>query len=368
MNSNVTKNKKRDVHTELIRVVACISIIALHTWKNSGIDEVSVSLKGVIRNFEHFGVPCFFMIMGFYLFRGNKPYSRRVKDTLLRVVLPFIIAYIWYEIFSDWIMGERTFIDCLLSNHIGLISIFGDIISGSIECNSSFWYVYEYIKNIAFAPLIGLMCRPDEVGKKIRRGYEILCVISIALSNIVAFSGNLAGTERQIINLSPINVFVLYILIGYELNLFDKELLFRVKNNGIIFFIAYCVFNFIICFEEYIGIQLGSNDKAFFSENSIFQIASSVSIFIFLRTINISEGVVSNGIVFIGKTTYYVYLIHWTFTKLLASYNYLSLLDVMPGLIKYLGAVIIIFICSFIVALVIKGIEEAIVFCVIRKI
>ena len=92
--------KKRNVNIELVRIIACISVIALHTWKGSGIDTVSKTIKGVIRVFEKHNNPLFFMIMGFFLFVGNKSYTDRIKDLVKKIIVPFIWLYCFMSFYK----------------------------------------------------------------------------------------------------------------------------------------------------------------------------------------------------------------------------------------------------------------------------
>lgn len=354
MNRRSMNSLKRDTNIELIRIIACVSVIALHTWQNSGIDEVPVALKGVIRNFEHFGVPCFLIIMGYYLFNGNKTYWHRIKDTLVRVVLPFVIAYVWYEIANAWLMGTRTLSECFSSSQLDFKTYFFDFIGGSVECNSSLWYVFEYIKIIAFTPLLSLLCKPEEAIKKIRWGYEILCVVTVAINNLFAFMGNIGVAQVSLINLSPFGVFVLYVLIGYEISTFNDEVLNKIKAKKWFFLGAFALLNLFICAEEYVNISLNGKNTTLFSENSVVFVASSVSIFIFFRAFEPIGGGLGKAIAFTGSCTYFIYLIHWTFTKLLASYGPIDFLQAVPSLIRYCIIVVLIFALSLVVAALIK--------------
>lgn len=350
----MNKANHRDSNIELIRVIACIIVIALHTWKGSGIDEVSVSVKGVIRVFEHFGVPCFLMIMGFFLFNGKKTYGKRIRDVAWRVFIPFIIAYVWYELAQDWLLGERTFEDCFTTPKITIKAILFDILSGSVKCNSSFWYIFEYIKIIIFAPLLGLMCKEGDTYAKIRRGYAMLCLAFSIVSNLLAIYGNMGGESISPVNVSPLSIYALYVVIGYEISILPQSTVKRIKEKKWWILLTFVMFNFVICFEEFVNIKLGGENKAFFSENSILQVASSVAIFLFLRTLDDKENKNRNIVNWVGRCTYLIYLIHWTFTKIVASYGLPQFMQSIPSLMRYLLTVLLIFVMCLIIASVIK--------------
>ncbi len=347
-------HNKRDVNIELIRIAACISVIALHTWKGSGIDEVSVVVKGIIRSFEKWGVPCFLIIMGFFLFREGKTYVCRLKDTFKKVFIPVAIAYIWYELAGKWILGEQTLKECFVYPSVSVRDIVLRFISGDTSQNASFWYLYEYIKIIIMAPLLGLLCKQDEVTTKIRRGYEALCLVMTVFLNFSRFLQNIDIAHITVINVSPINIYVLYVLIGYEISIFDDKLWARIRERRIAFLGVFVGGNLFVCFEEFIYIKLGGTDAAFFSENSVVFVLSSAAMFLFLRTFDEINGAAGRAVSLVGSCTYGVYLIHWTFIKMVESYGLPWTFGALPRLIKYLLTVLLIFVISLVLVSIIK--------------
>ena len=154
--------KKRNVNIELVRILACISVIALHTWKGSGIDEVPTVIKGVIRVFEKHNVPLFFIIMGFFMFRGNKSYWVKVKDLINRIIIPSLVALVFYEFMQGVLEGNMSLQDAFTAPLFKLASIFKLIVSTSPGYNPTLWFVYEYIRIVLLAPFIALLCKEEK--------------------------------------------------------------------------------------------------------------------------------------------------------------------------------------------------------------
>ena len=89
------KVKKRDYSIDLIRVIACVLVVATHLSLqvfNEYYHEVDWS-RLIEKCFFTDGVPLFFMITGFFIING-RGYKKIVKSTFFKVIIPSFIYVI----------------------------------------------------------------------------------------------------------------------------------------------------------------------------------------------------------------------------------------------------------------------------------
>lgn len=361
--------KNRNANIELIRIFACLTVIALHTWVGSGIDEVPVCLKGVIRVFEKHGVPLFFMIMGFWLFSSDKSYLQKVKETIYRILIPSLIALYCYFIFGDWVIGNRDFWDCIIrqkSYVILLQSILrGD---GSAFYANHLWFVFEYIKVIIWLPILELLCINDKKHNVIRRFYMLVCSIFILFTNFFYLPNEILvqeGMAFSLKNYSLINIYILYVLIGYEFHeqYFSDGFLKRYceQRSGrreIISFGVYILCNLGICVEEFLCIKWDIRSEYYY-ESSFLYVISTSAIFIFFMCLNLRHVKVNNLIIYVADKTFYIYLLHYIFTKYIACHDRIEFFEdggILLSLIKYVFCVFANFFLSLFIASFLKSV------------
>ena len=117
-NNNNTENvksiKKRDASIELIRIVACITVVLIHLSLNvfdqyhSQVDWSRLFEKCFFTD----GVPLFYMIMGFFIANGRS-YKKMWKNTFKRVVIPTLL-YVWFaQVFYMFIINKQNIAWCL---------------------------------------------------------------------------------------------------------------------------------------------------------------------------------------------------------------------------------------------------------------
>lgn len=356
---------KRDVNIELIRVLACVSVIALHTWKGSGIDEIPITVKGVIRMFQQHGVPLFLLIMGFFLFNGKKTFGQKVKETLVRIIIPSFIVLILYDMFWPWLIGDKCLSDRGGINSQNILYSVIRFVRGNYSPVDHLWYIFAYCEIIVFFPLMNLVCVKEKKVEKIRRGYMLLCIINKLLENCFFVINQLGNTEFGIVHWSPFNQYMLYVLFGYELHiLIQCEQWIKLKKTGLrwMFLTIYVITNFTICAEEFVAIKVGIETEYFY-HNSVLHYISSISIFLFLMCIPITNEKQRNVIRWTADKSFYIYLIHFAGTLLVGSYGMPRGVNRLPSLLKYMVCVIAIFVISLLIATAIKTFQS----CIRRK-
>ncbi len=108
------ENKKRDSSIDLIRIVACLIVIAVHLSLrvlNQAYNRIDWS-RLLEKSFLTDGVPLFLMITGFFLANGRS-YKKIWKNTFLRILLPSIIYVIFTQIFYMFIINKESIMWCI---------------------------------------------------------------------------------------------------------------------------------------------------------------------------------------------------------------------------------------------------------------
>lgn len=107
-------NKKRDASIDLIRIVACIIVIAVHLSLrvlNQVYNRIDWS-RLLEKSFLTDGVPLFLMITGFFLANGRS-YKKIWKNTFIRILLPSIVYVVFSQVFYMFITNKESIMWCI---------------------------------------------------------------------------------------------------------------------------------------------------------------------------------------------------------------------------------------------------------------
>lgn len=108
------EKKKRDSSVDLIRIVACLMVIATHMSLqvlNQAYNRIDWS-RLLEKSFLADGVPLFLMITGFFLANGRS-YKKIWKSTFMRVLLPSIIYVLFTQVFYMFIINKESIMWCI---------------------------------------------------------------------------------------------------------------------------------------------------------------------------------------------------------------------------------------------------------------
>ena len=79
--------RKRDTRVELLRLLACLFVVSLHTKPGSSVNGIPAFGRILYSNLITDGVSIFLLISGFYFF-AESAYMQRLKRCALRIILP----------------------------------------------------------------------------------------------------------------------------------------------------------------------------------------------------------------------------------------------------------------------------------------
>ena len=122
----VEKKVRRDYGIDVIRIVACLIVVANHCCLqafNEYYSEVDWS-RLFEKCFFTDGVPLFFMITGFFIVNGRS-YKKIWNTTAKRVLLPTLIYVLFAQVFYMFILNKESFVWCLenFSHNLNILGI-----------------------------------------------------------------------------------------------------------------------------------------------------------------------------------------------------------------------------------------------------
>lgn len=148
---------KRDIGVELLRILGCLFVIAIHiklnNTSNGVLDANRIFISAVLAD----GVNIFWMILGFFLVTEETPYLKRIKKALKRVVLPLFLYNAFTFYFSDFIFGGQTIGE---SMHHSWAEYKYVLCEGILKWRDAFpyaghlWFMYIYFAVIVFSPAL----------------------------------------------------------------------------------------------------------------------------------------------------------------------------------------------------------------------
>lgn len=326
---NTIKLSKRDISIDLIRIVACLSVIATHLCLqvlNQCYNRIDWS-RLLEKSFLTDGVPLFFIITGFFLVNGRS-YKKIWKSTIKKILIPTLIFVLFTQVFYLFIVNKESFIYCIQNFNINAIGIINAILKADVSYLNStcahLWYIFSYIKIVIWIPILWLVCKNTREANLARRIMMILSFLNLVLDDVQKFITLPIG-EIHLLNMIPTEI--LYVLLGYEL-FAHKE---KIKNNkkiAIISLIGFFAINFLRYKIEmqYMVLNYLTDivGRINFMEwrNTSINIFSAIFLFCFLYSFEIKNEKLSKIILWISNKTFGIYLIHYVILAKIDLYKF----------------------------------------------
>ena len=128
------KEKARDISIDLIRVVACMTVILIHLslqLLNPAYNRIDWS-RLLEKCFFTDGVPLFFMITGFFLVNGRS-YKKIWKSTLKKILFPSFIFVIFVQLFNPFILNKMSLADNIKNLNFSVTPIIQSILKADVS-------------------------------------------------------------------------------------------------------------------------------------------------------------------------------------------------------------------------------------------
>jgi surface polysaccharide O-acyltransferase-like enzyme len=371
---NIVKAKHRDISIDLVRVVACLMVIATHVCLqvlNPCFNRIDWS-RLLEKSFVTDGVPLFLMITGFFIANGRS-YKKIWKSTIVKVLIPSIIYILFSQIFYMYIINKESITWCLKNsfNNLNMVGTLKCLVTGNTANINSLcqhlWYIFAYIKIIIWIPILWLVCKEEKTSKLARR---IIIAFGI-LSSIVT------DAQRFVIlpKIGAMEVFelvdreILYVLFGYELFVHKDKL--KNKKVFLLSTIGFFIINFVRYKIESKYMSINSFTDIVGRENFIdwrytsLSIISGILLFTGVYAFEIKSKIFEKIILWLSDKTFGVYLIHYLILVKVDLYKFekiekfhLEMIYLILGTIAtFIVSVLIVYVFKILKELIIKGIK-----------
>lgn len=363
----IKENKKRDISVELIRVVACILVVAIHLSLqvfNQYYSQVDWS-RLFEKCFFTDGVPLFFMITGFFIANGRS-YKKTWKGVWKKIIIPVAIYILFAQIFYMFITNKQTIMWCLQNAiaNLNLQGILRAILTGEvIHINSlcaHLWYIFSHIKIVIWMPVLWLICKNEQTPNLARRMIMGFGIFSFIMKDIQKFITIPADSLKVFTMVDPA---ILYVLFGYELFV-NKDKIKKNKKLCIISLILFVIAN-VAKYKLEMEYMVINNFYDIVGRSSFLEwkytslnIISSICLFMALYSFEIKSERFSKIITWLSDKTFGVYLVHYLLIAKVDLYKFDKLGKLGEELIYLVLSITITFIASVLVVWLLRKIKE----------
>lgn len=290
---------KRILYFDIINIISCFSVIALHC--NGYVHKLDHSdtlwwLHVLIEVMFYNAVPLFFMLSGATLIGYHKKYdtktffNKRIKKTVVPYIFMstlFSILYIYTK------FGEDSWVNICKDVVIGLIT-------GKVPF-TTYWFFIPLFLLYAFMPFISIMM--DHLSNKQQRLLILLLFIFQAcLAPIICFSDRGLSAYEFMQGL-PFCNYVIYILLGYYISHYPVE-----QDNHVLFILI--LLSVLLMIGRYFMVyNLTSHDKNAFTYTAAYAVIPSATIFMVIKRMCIKKLGGASISMFLSSRSFGVFLI-----------------------------------------------------------
>ena len=364
-----TNVKKRDISVELIRVVACLLVVAVHLSLqvfNQYYSQVDWS-RLFEKCFFTDGVPLFFMITGFFIANGRS-YKKTWKSVGKRILLPVGIYVLFAQIFYMFITNKQSIMWCLQNaiNNLNLQGILRAILTGDVVNINSLcahlWYIFSHIKIVIWMPVLWLICKNEATPNLARRMIMGFGIFSFVIQDIQKF---VLIPDTAIKIFTMVDPTILYVLFGYELFV-NKDKIKKNKKLCIISLVLFVLAN-VAKYKLEMQYMVINNYYDIVGRSSFLEwkytslnIISSICLFMALYSLEIKSERFSKIISWLSDKTFGVYLVHYLLIAKVDLYKFDKLGKLGEELIYLALSITITFTASVLVVCILRKISELI--------
>lgn len=173
-----TKNKKRILYLDLIRVISIYLVIFTHT-ANMGSKLYEFGEYGILRSYLYIGidvlrrinVPLFLMVSGALMLKKSEKYKEFLSKRVLKYILITVIASLFYYIFY-------------YQKEFNIYSFLLEVYQGNVI--GLFWFLYAYIGYLLILPFLRKMIHSMDMDD-----YKYLLVLGIVFKSALPLINDL---------------------------------------------------------------------------------------------------------------------------------------------------------------------------------
>ena len=160
----------RDARIELLRLICCFFVVALHCKPGSKIDGVPSFARYLFSNLIADPVSTFLMITGFF-FLNEESYATTMRKNIKRIFLPMISYIIVLLAYGRGFSSFESAKDSILSIGKSIITW-----TPFIHNAGHLWYLYVHLLIIVLSPLIKYFLKQIRKNKYLENCTLIVCL------------------------------------------------------------------------------------------------------------------------------------------------------------------------------------------------
>lgn len=335
--------KERSFSLDLVRCIAVIFVVCVHYFLNIGFYKHSLLGEGMfvslfLRWIFYSAVPLFILLTGYL--KRTKKLTKNYYKGIIHVLISYIFISLICIIYRNYYLGQD----------INLLYIIVSI--GNFSADGYSWYIEMFIGLFLLIPFLNILY----ASLKTKKNKQIL-IASIIL--VLSFSPLINYIRVGEYNLEIIPTYwnefypILYYFIGCYLSEYQPKLKGKKYALGIM------VYFFLILMETAITYFYNYGElfswSFFGGYNSLNTVIISTLLFVLLYNIKSDNKIVKSIAKSISSVALDIYLFSWIVDNFIYPYV-LEYITVPLDYLKYfIPTVIIIFLLSYILALVKKG-------------
>lgn len=330
------QKSKRIAYLDVLRVIACLSVIMIHSSAHYVIKDIgsfNFWVGNILDGLARIGVPLFIMISGALMLDKNYEYSnKKIIKHILRMAMFFVFWSILY---------------CLIFNVLGPIIKhdpvdFAKIISSLIKGHYHLWFVYLIIGLYLIVPLLRLWV--NDTNKKYVEYFIVLSTIfTYIIPQIISIGSNYSNLFVQINDIAEnslaikyVGGYTTYFILGWYINNYE------IKNKRIIYVLG--LFGLLISIMGTYILSNTTGESLQMYENLYINVLfQTVAVFVVIKD-KLKSKKQLNIINSISKHSLGIYAIH----ALIATFSY-EILEIANINIAIIN-IPVVFISSFVLA------------------
>ena len=310
--SSIQSNKtNRVLYFDVLRVIACLSIIMIHTsveFVNKDIGSLNFWTGNILDSLARIGVPVFIMISGALMLDKNYQFTtKKLIGHITKMVVFFVCWSAFYCVVFKILLGHFV-------KHESLSAV--GILDSFIKGHYHLWFVYLIIGLYLIVPLLRLWVKTEN--KKAIEYFIILSIVfTYLIPQIISIGSNYSGLFESLndilvkkLQLDYVGGFTTYFILGWYLNNYDikkKKLIYSLGFLGLIISIV----------GTYILLTTTGKKIYMYDNLSINVLFQSLAVFVFVKGKFKNKNTNIKIINSISKYSLGIYAIHAMFVSIM---------------------------------------------------
>ncbi len=300
---------KRDAGVELVRLIACVIVVAVHIILPDTVNGVYSASRGYIACLVADGVAVFWMVTGFFVFK-NDNWSKLLRQTAFRVVIPAMAVALAVINFLPFLSRQAALKESLSLDIDTYISFFKSLLSLNISNGalSHLWYCYVYFLIILIFPVLSAFSKYLSENPVREKVFMAVSFGAVVINDITA-NATFGFSHHSINGLVPAAVLVVWgsIIYRYKDRLVAEKNKTKFLISGLVTYLLLNLLRTIIIQKTNLKTPL-----LFWYSGIGIMCAVSLVVFVLVSSRKIKQGSkMYKPIVFLSSFTFNIYLLHY---------------------------------------------------------